>query len=507
MTRVPTFVALCCAIVLCTYSASVADDYTPSDLSAAQVLAKARAAYGTLVPGSYLVITQSHGGGIDDTYTEHIDGKDYLTLETSGAFVDSYGRFQGQSWSQDENGTVLLRSDFAAKTDPNTLALEHPDDPAYRVTVLGITTTDPRQYVIESNPPGGSDQYRYYDAKTMLLARVVTFAKDRHKHTTDYDDYRTAFGETLAYHTHFSDGRPDNDTDNHLDTFERDPMTNALPIPASRPLYTVPAGSPVTLPARFTRGGIVVRATINGRGLDFVLDSGSSSITLDPGVAHDLGLTPYGKRTQTVGGEVDVSRALVPQMQIGSLTLNNVTLKEIPLSYNDGDARVVGLLGCDFIAGAVIGIDFGKSTITVYPRDGFNPLAVGAVSSRPIQVDDCIPRIATTVESIPGWFLLDTGSFATVIYQNYLDKLPHVRQSDGQISSVQTVGGAISTRYENVSDLTFGPVAFKSASVVVPNVSIWDIRNYDGIFGRNAMQPFAIYLDYAGRVVYFKSEN
>jgi len=186
-------------------------------------------------------------------------------------------------------------------------------------------------------------------------------------------------------------------------------------------LYTLPGGAPVTIPATFTPDGIIVRVTVDGRGLDFLLDTGSSINSIDPGVAHDLQLVASGKHAVINGRQIDASQTTVAEMHVGPLTLKDVPTTVLPWNNDTEGARIVGILGCDFIAGSVVGIDFGKATVTLSAR--------GLQSLRPRS--DC-------------------------------------------------------------------PAPAKAAL---------DSSDFDGIFGRNALSPFAIFLDYTNRVVYFKIEK
>src|SRR5581483_11989101 len=156
--------------------------YLPTNLSAPDIVAKGRTARGTLAPGRYVIVDRIRGGGIERVRTTRIDGNNSIAVVQSGSFTTASGVFNGQGWNQDENGLVLLRSDFRRFADPNNQALLHPEDQAYGVRVLGLTQSQPQEYVIEVNPPGGSDQYRYYDAKTFLLDKFVTFDADMHQH-------------------------------------------------------------------------------------------------------------------------------------------------------------------------------------------------------------------------------------------------------------------------------------------------------------------------------------
>ncbi len=481
-----------------------ADNYDPApNLTPQQVLAKARAALGSLLPGAYTRVYVDHASGIDTTTTEYMSGDDWVQVDKSGAFTSTTGYYHHQGWDQNDNGIVILRSNFRSKIDPNTLAWQHPDDPQYRVRVLGITQTSPRQYVLEANPPGGFDEYRYYDALTFLPSRTVGFESDRYRHVTEYTGYRRVFGENLAFAVHYSDGRPQNDDDSHITSFTRTSTPVSLAIPQSRPLFNVRGNVPVTLPARFTDSGIIVRAQVQGRGLDFLLDSGASGLFIDPGVAHDLGLIPYGRQSQTVGGgDVDIGRIRIPQMSIGSLQVQNVVFTTTPQNDQTEDGRIIGLLGFDLLASAITEIDFKARTVTVYPRTAFDPQKLGLIAVS-MQTDDGIPRVESSIEHVPGAFLIDTGAFGMLAYKNYVDKLAFapIVSNDYRIG---TVGGEMYTRVRNVNDFIFGGILFRTAQIFEPSQSTFDIADYDGIIGRNALSAFQIFFDYQQHVLYVK---
>jgi hypothetical protein len=501
--RLRTRVLIAAALFLFPTGSATAETYDPSDLSAVQVFEHARAARGSLENGTYKQIQHLHVGGVDRTSTTYLSGKDWRTTVEGGGYTEAYGFYQGKHWRQNDNGIVVLQSDFRAKVDPNVLALDHPEDPHYRVRALGLTQSEPREYVVEANPPAGSDQYRYYNAKTFLLDRVVTFTKDRYRHVTEYGDYRPVFGETLAFRVHSYDGRPQNDDLTTTISVEKTTQEISLALPPSRPLFQITGDTPIVLPARFTPSGIILRAVVNGRGLDFLLDSGASALFIDPGVAHDLGLTPYGRLSTTVGGgDVDEGRVRIPEMSIGTLALHDVVLFTTPHNVQTDGARIIGLIGFDLLASAVTEIDFKAKTVTVYPRTAFNPDALG-LRALPLELDDGIPRVMASIEHVPGAFLLDTGAFAMLAYRNYVDKLP-AAPIESLNYRIGTVGGPMDAQLHDVTDFEFAGVDFRTAQIIVPNRSTFDITDYDAIIGRNALSDYRIYFDYANRTLYVK---
>jgi predicted aspartyl protease len=482
---------------------AAAETYDPVTLTAAEILKRAGDAVGKLQPGAYIEVDTTHGGGVDLTTTTITSGKDVETTTTGGGFTWSSGSFFGHRWEQDRNGVVRMVSDFRANEDPNALALRHPEDPQYRVKVLGETQTEPRQYVIEANPPGGVDCLYYYDAATFLLAQTVSYGRDRYKHVVTYGDYRNTYGLMNAFTERYSDGRPENDTTTQVVSFEKAAQPVDLSIPKTRPIYAQPSSGAVVLPADFTDHGIIVRATVNGRGIDLLLDSGASGLLLDPGIAHDLGLTPVGRSRRTIGGgDVDLGSVRVPEMSIGDLHLHDVVFETAPLDLPGDVHRVVGLLGYDFIASGLLKIDFKARTAAILPRASFDPQALSA-HAVPADLDDGVPRVPASMEAVPGHFLVDTGAFKMLVFRNYAEKLPNKTGELAQ-TSILTVGGPMRTQIVNVSDFAFGGALFQTAEVTVPERSTFDIADYDGIIGRDALSVFQLYFDYEDGMIYTK---
>jgi predicted aspartyl protease len=331
--------------------------------------------------------------------------------------------------------------------------------------------------------------------------RVVTWASDRLKHPVTYGDYRTAFGQTIAHHRHYSDGLPDNEYDTTVAALQQIAGTPSLEIPAGRSIFDFPSDEPVVLPATFDNGSIIVRLTINGRGLDFLLDSGASGIFIDPGVAHELGLPVYGKTTNTIGGNYDESRTIVPDAVVGNLHMKNVAIYVSPIDDRHPLAKVVGLLGYDFIASAIVGVNYKDETVTLYPH-GSSPTQE-VVTKIPVELDDDVPRASASFEGVAGKFLIDTGAFGTLIYNDYFQRLPNHSNLKGT-ERVGFVGGVVPTAKYTIYNLDFGGVMFKNAPVVVPQSSLADFQDYDGILGRDVLVAYDLYFDYAGQAIYAK---
>jgi predicted aspartyl protease len=489
-------------------AAAHAQSYDPTTLTATALLNKAHDARGTLAPGAYLETMTEHYGGVDYTVTTLEDGDDFRTTSEGGGFTTAYGAYHGQHWQSNENGVVTLRTEFRQASDPNELAFQHPGDSQYRVSVLGLTQTQPQEYVLDVNPPNGIDEHLYYNAQTFLLDREVRFERDRYQHVTDYADYRRTFGEMIPQHIHNYDGRPQNDFVETVVAYGPPTGPVDLQIPDSKALFALSGDAPLVLPATFSRDGIVIRAQIAGRGYDFLLDSGADGLTIDPRVVHELGLTPFGRSSATIGGgDVDVGNVRIPQMSIGPLQLRDVVFSTVPFDQStDRNARLVGLMGFDFLASAITEIDFKAQTVTLYPRSTFTRNTVKTLGMRALamQLDDGVPRVNASVENVPGNFLVDTGAFAMLAYKDFVRKLPSALV-DPERTSIGTVGGDMSALVLHVNDFAFGGIMFRNAEFIEPVASTFDIMDYDGVIGRNALSVYQVYFDYTDRILFVKA--
>jgi len=268
----------------------------------------------------------------------------------------------------------------------------------------------------------------------------------------------------------------------------------------------------VRLPARIENGAIIVRMSINGRGLDFQLDSGSSGIALDPSVAHQLGLKTFGQRSRTIAGTFEASSAIVPQMRIGSLTLDNVKIDCLPFDYEmDRQTRVVGLLGYDFFAGAVVKIDYDAGTVDAFDPTSFVPPVAG-VYRVPMNLDDSVPTVKATVgTSDADDFIVDSGSIFVVVFQTFSKAhpadLPPVSYTIADktyfpLITAQGVGGLFSLQPVTIKHFSVGDVLDDfQAYDIADSVQEFQGEDDDGLLGYQFLRYFDVYFDYKDSVM------
>jgi len=268
--------------------------------------------------------------GETGTYTEISSGADYVDITQLGPTTYSSGRFRGQRWRQDENGYTRLVSGVHAtdQISNDTLRRAIGGAEVDSVALLGEVSAPVSAFVIDVHPPNGRHEWIFLDKVTGRIVRTEEGRIGRRVVWT-FDDFRTTNGITGSWHQHVADGFAGNDMDWRITKLEYgSPVApSELAMPPSRQRVHFPPGIvDVRLPARIEDGSIIVRLYINGRGLDFALDSGASEIVLDRDVARRLGLATFGQNTETVAGSFSASSAIVPQIRVGDLTLDNVVV-------------------------------------------------------------------------------------------------------------------------------------------------------------------------------------
>src|SRR5579863_4418514 len=416
--------------------------------------------------------------GLTGTY-RHVfvglhSGDDYSETESLGPFTTEEGQYGGQRWRQNENGitNVLQNAVRSDDVDARSYVADN-ENPKNEVTLLGEVTTPVDAYVVQDSPPGSVPFWTFYDKKTGLVDRIeVGFLNDRRIIT--FDDYRTADGIQEAWHTHMSGDNSGNDYDSRITSDKYGvPVTSAdISIPQTRQGFvTFPAGvAQVDLPSDIAIDDVgygitfadpLVRVTINGRGLDMLLDSSNNGMSIDPAVAKQLGLATYGPYDKDDHGNWYPSRSIIGSLTIGSLQMKNVYVDLSPESrFETNGSKAVGSIGYDFLANAVVSIDYIKRTVTAYDPIQFVPPADSVPT--PTNIDDGIPFVSAQIgDSIGDNFVVDTTSPATTIYPDFWEAHP---------DDVKDEGGGVSLNAEYFIDpdvkatqlrsLTFGGVRF-----------------------------------------------
>jgi hypothetical protein len=232
------------------------------------------------------------------------------------------------------------------------------------------------------------------------------------------------------------------------------------------------------------------------------LDSGDSSITLDRNLVQFLGLREVAKRAFSKGGRVDASFAVVPRIDIGPVYAKNLVVSVMRFGTVEEGVHVVGLLGCDFIAGRPLAIDFRNQSVTAMD---LKTLAMDRHwTSVRTPLATCRPSIRVRLEKQPATLVLDLGARDTLLNEDVVDRIGDAaRRVDAK--RVSYIGGDVLSAAEYVvpnasaGGLDLGPLV----ATVVPGGRGQDLTN-DGTLGLNMLKNYRLVLDYAHQRTYFQ---
>jgi Aspartyl protease len=494
--------------------------YEATSLTVPDLLAKANAAAGAPDARTLRLTYELREGNLTGVERRMRRGTDYRIDKKIGPFVTASGRFHGQRWELGENGYTLLRSGSGEPDDggPRVPRAAPPE----AVTTLGRLPPPIDAYVVRVAPPGGRPQLRFYDASTFRLVRVETPYRDGLVVTT-FGDFRSVDGHALPYVTTTSDGHSETDIVATLrDVAYGDPIADAqLEIPlGSRLPVSFPADTrTVRLPARITRmGAVIVRVDINGRGLDFQLDTGSHGLVIDRDVATQLGLPIYRQWTQTVAGTFTAGETIIPRMQIGPLAMTDIAVDVMPVGWTGPQrTEVVGLLGFDFLAGALFKIDYQNGTVDAMPYDTPFPPEAFALNA---ELDGGVPTIPVGINGVLSRrFIVDTGAWDVLVFSRFAAEHPGLVKDHavGREMSLTTlrpfdplpfrsagIGGDLHTRALVLERMQIGRIGFDNflAELMYGDQPSFE-GGADGLVGASVLSAFDLYLDYGNARIGF----
>jgi predicted aspartyl protease len=493
----PFTAALVSALFLVPCAAAAAADELPS---AAEIRQKIAAATDPF-PESFREVDETvSSDGMTTIERDYRRGRDFRFTFDRGPFHTERGVNNRVAWHMNDNGQVVIDQPDPGQASPEALT-----------TTVAVVHTPVEGYVIARLNVRGNGIKDYVDVSAWRIVRRESISSNGTTVTT-WDDVREDHGRTFAHHVHVEDGNAQVTSDQRVTAFlpdDVDPKSVEIPKPL-RALVSFPEGvTSVDLPAKFGRSHVYVRVMIGARGLDFVLDTGASGITLDSTVARELGLAEYGKRSAVTAGRYTTARTIVPEMKIGNLVMRNVAVQEVPQGWETAEGvKEVGLMGFDFLAELGVTIDYEHERVTVVPAANYEPPTDGNVIPIDVRIGSGQPRTNVILNGALGerW-IIDTGGAGTFLIFDYFarrhpEALKDVgRDTTGRNRSLYGIGGPIQAQAYQIASVQLGKVNFKDfVGYRVTGNSY--ATNLDGLIGSDFLHFFTLGLDYVNSRIY-----
>ncbi len=279
------------------------------------------------------------------------------------------------------------------------------------------------------------------------------------------------------------------------------------------PLYAVTAdpNRPYT--------GYNIKAIINGKTANLQLDSGGNGILLQRRFTEKLRLNIITASQVQGIGDSGARASLLAQaqsVQIGPLHYSNARVEVVD---HDFTADADGIIGCNFFKQFMITLNFPKNRMELRPlpmirekpysdpeswKDldrtacpetaSFQPMGILGNLFIPVQVNN----------KKTGFFMLDTGSAASMLSREFATGLIGLTLSYGEIRGIS---GSMKT-YETTADVILKMGQFRQRQPSMFAISFKEInRDYgfeiSGIIGNSLLQHLAITIDYRDGYINF----
>ena len=485
--------------LLCPPGAPALADDAPPDAEA--IRAHVRVAAAT--PPAFrrtTVTTSSDGTTRTVRYAER--GEEWREIDEEGPFHREFGKTKTDEWHQNDNGQTVVD-----EPDPGVAAPE-----ATSTTVTRVHAPVEAWVVAELTKRGYGTRV-FVDPTSWRVLRRETVTPNG-TIATVYDDFRFDGGRMFAHHWTTENGYAHTRSETRVTAYDVGPVPDsAVAMPDSRRhLVTFPAGVPsVKLPAKFGAQHVIVRLMVGTRGLDFLLDTGASGITLDTDVAEQLGLKIYGKHSEVGAQRYTSGRAIVPEVHVGDLVMRDVALDTVPtLGEIEPGYKAVGLLGFDFLSELGVTIDYEKKVVTVVREPDYVAPQGNRVFALDVRIGEGVPYTNVKVNgALSERFLLDTGGAGTfMIFDAFARKHPEALVDKGYGGDLRNVeyygvGGRIETRAIQLASVKVGGLNFQDfVGFRVLSEKSYAAGDDDGLIGSEFLRMFTVGLDYANSRVY-----
>jgi Aspartyl protease/PDZ domain len=259
---------------------------------------------------------------------------------------------------------------------------------------------------------------------------------------------------------------------------------------------------------QLTGGIIIMQAKLDNIAdtLNFILDTGSSGISLDSTTADYLKLqpSPSNRTIRGIAGIRNVSFLYNRSLRLPGLTIDslNFHINDYSILTTVYGERIDGIIGYAVLSRYIVKLDYDSARITFaspgtirYPRAGYllKP-TIAQLVTQPMRVRDD--------RTINSRFLFDLGAGLCILFSrdfiddsSLLDKKRKRWQKEGE-----GLGGKIDMELTIVKEVKVGPYKFRNVPAFIFD-DVYNVTSYPhmgGLLGNDIMRRFNVILNYPG---------
>ncbi|MBK9465990.1 MAG: aspartyl protease family protein [Chitinophagaceae bacterium] len=290
-------------------------------------------------------------------------------------------------------------------------------------------------------------------------------------------------------------------------------LAAAKPLAAQEEFIEPPSREITKIPFTQLTGGIVIlhaKLDTFPDTLNFILDTGSSGISLDSTTADYLGLkpTPTERTIRGIAGIRKVSFLFNQQLHFPGLSVDslNFHINDYGILTAVYGERIDGIIGYSILSRYIVKLDYDSMKLTFctpgtirYPRGGYllKP-TINQLMAQQLRVRD--------ETAITSRFLYDMGAGVCMLLtkdfvadSTFIDK-----KKKRWIKEGEGLGGKIDMELTVMREVKLGPYRFRSVPVYIfddeNNVTSYPYMG--GLIGNDILRRFNVILNYARSDIY-----
>lgn len=287
----------------------------------------------------------------------------------------------------------------------------------------------------------------------------------------------------------------------------------AKPLAAQEEFIEAPSKFLTRISFTQLNGGVVIlRAMLDNfpDTLNFVLDTGSSGISLDSATVDYLKLkpTPTEQTIRGIAGIRKVGFLYNRKLHFPGLTIDslNFHVNDYSILTSVYGVQIDGIIGYSVLSRYIIKIDYDSLKIDFlsqgtirYPRGGFllKP-AIGTLPTQMVRIKD--------ERTISTRFLYDIGAGVCMMFSKDFiqDSTPLAKRRKLLAKEGEGVGGKIDMFATVIKEVKLGPYKFRTVPVYIFD-DIYNVTSYPyrgGLIGNDILRRFNAILNYNKRDIY-----
>lgn len=237
----------------------------------------------------------------------------------------------------------------------------------------------------------------------------------------------------------------------------------------------------------------------NVHGLRFLLDTGTTTTSIDRRIAKHLGVA--GQRTKVVNFDkvVQVEWGIVPEITLGPEKAAGVPVLIEDLSYlHAGPVPIDGIIGLDLLRRKTFVIDYASSRVIFGETDTTGMHAV------PMRVGQTTLTVQAELDGRPVWMIADTGLLRTTLYERGVEAVLENYRVQGHVTA-QSMGGSVQNRVATVLQFSLGGQELDREVLFVTAPASNQLNDVAGFLGPASFTAKQVVFDFDSSQLFWKN--